>query len=73
MQSLCQALSVDMVQLHGETSLKHIQLLRRIAPNLRIIKSLIVRGNNIGTLVDEVAVRLVERRERHRLRGGCYG
>jgi phosphoribosylanthranilate isomerase len=51
---LCHALSVDMVQLHGKTSLEQIQLLRQEAPNLRIIKSLIVRGNNLGTLIDEV-------------------
>jgi phosphoribosylanthranilate isomerase len=51
---LCHALSVDMVQLHGETSLEQIQLLRRKAPNLRIIKSLIVRGSNTRTLIDEV-------------------
>ena len=51
---LCHALSVDMVQLHGETSLEQIQLLRQKAPNLRIIKSLIVRSNNTSTLIDEV-------------------
>jgi phosphoribosylanthranilate isomerase len=43
-----------MVQLHGETSLEEIQLLRRKTPNLRVIKNLIVRGNNMGTLIDEV-------------------
>jgi phosphoribosylanthranilate isomerase len=51
---LCHTLSIDMVQLHGKTSLEQIQLLRQKAPNLRIIKSLIVRGNNLGTLIDEV-------------------
>jgi phosphoribosylanthranilate isomerase len=51
---LCHALSVEMVQLHGETSLEQIQRLRRKAPNLRIIKSLIVRGSNTRTLIDEV-------------------
>ena len=43
---LCRVLSVDMVQLHGETSLEEIKLLKREAPKLRIIKSLIVRGQN---------------------------
>lgn len=51
---LCRALSVEMVQLHGETSLEQIELLRAKAPNLKIIKSLIVRSDNTDDLVDEV-------------------
>ena len=51
---LCQALSVDMVQLHGETELEQIQLLKQQAPQLRIIKSLIVRGGNADQLIDDV-------------------
>ena len=51
---LCSALSVDMVQLHGETSLEQIQLLRQEVPTLRIVKSLIVRGNDPGPLIDEI-------------------
>jgi phosphoribosylanthranilate isomerase len=51
---LCHALSVNMVQLHGETSLEQIQLLRQEAPKLRLIKSLIVCGSNADTLIDEV-------------------
>jgi phosphoribosylanthranilate isomerase len=51
---LCRALSVNMVQLHGETDLEQIQLLKREAPHLRIIKSLIVRGSNTDSLIDEV-------------------
>ncbi len=51
---LCHDLSVDMVQLHGETDLEQIQLLKQKAPQLRIIKSLIVRGNNMDSLIDEV-------------------
>lgn len=51
---LCHDLSVDMVQLHGETDLEQIQLLKQEAPQLRIIKSLIVRGNNMDSLIDEV-------------------
>jgi phosphoribosylanthranilate isomerase len=51
---LCHALSVDMVQLHGETSLGQIELLRQEAPKLRIIKSLIVHGSDADTLIDEV-------------------
>ena len=51
---LCDALSVDMVQLHGQIDHEQIQLLRQEAPKLRIIKSLIVRGGNAGPLIDEV-------------------
>jgi phosphoribosylanthranilate isomerase len=51
---LCHALSVTMVQLHGETELEQIQLLKQQAPQLRIIKSLIVRGGNADPLIDEV-------------------
>jgi len=51
---LCEALSVDMVQLHGQIDHEQIQLLRQEAPKLRIIKSLIVRGGNAGPLIDEV-------------------
>ena len=51
---LCDALSVSMVQLHGQTDLKQIQLLRQEAPKLRIIKSLIVRNDNADLLIDEV-------------------
>jgi phosphoribosylanthranilate isomerase len=51
---LCHALSVDMVQLHGEMSLGQTELLRQEAPKLRIIKSLIVHGSDADTLIDEV-------------------
>jgi phosphoribosylanthranilate isomerase len=51
---LCQTLAVDMVQLHGETSLEEIVHLRQAVPSLTIIKSLIVRGDNADTLTDEV-------------------
>ena len=51
---LCRTLSVNMVQLHGATDLEEIQLLKQEAPQLRIIKSLIVRGSNTDTLIDEV-------------------
>jgi phosphoribosylanthranilate isomerase len=51
---LCQVLSVNMVQLHGDTVLEQIKLLKQRAPQLRIIKSLIVRGGNGDALIDEV-------------------
>jgi phosphoribosylanthranilate isomerase len=51
---LCDALSVRMVQLHGPTHLSQIQLLKEEAPDLRIIKSLVVRNDNADLLIDEV-------------------
>ncbi len=51
---LCDALSVDIVQLHGETSLEQIQVLKQEAPDLRIIKSLIVRGGDASALIKDV-------------------
>jgi phosphoribosylanthranilate isomerase len=51
---LCHKLSVNMVQLHGKTDLEQIKLLKGQAPQLRIIKSLIVRGGNADILIDEV-------------------
>jgi phosphoribosylanthranilate isomerase len=51
---LCHNLSVKMVQLHGETDLEQIRLLKQEAPQLRIIKSLIVRGSNADILIAEV-------------------
>lgn len=51
---LCDALSVSMVQLHGQTDLKEIEFLRQWAPKLKIIKSLIVRDDNADLLINEV-------------------
>jgi phosphoribosylanthranilate isomerase len=54
-RELCDALSVDMVQLHGQTNLEQIELLRQEAPKLKVVKSLIVRGGDgAGPLIGEV-------------------
>jgi phosphoribosylanthranilate isomerase len=58
---LCHTLSINMVQLHGKTSLEQIQLLRQKAPNLRIIKSLIVRGNNLSSTICPWSAQKVQR------------
>lgn len=52
--ALASKLQVDMVQLHGEIALTELHRLRALAPRLRIVKSLIVRGDNLQALVDEV-------------------
>jgi phosphoribosylanthranilate isomerase len=44
---LCRFVGTNIVQVHGEIDESQLSKLRRIAPNLLIIKSLIVRKNNI--------------------------
>lgn len=50
----CRYLGVRWVQLHGDIAHEEISTVRRIAPELRIIKSLIVRGDNSSQLRDAV-------------------
>ena len=52
---LCRELGVSMVQLHGAVSVIELQRLRSATPSLRVIKSLIVRGDNFKNLRDELA------------------
>ncbi len=47
---LVQFLGVKTVQLHGIISPAEVKMLRKIAPELAIIKSLIVKGNNLREL-----------------------
>jgi phosphoribosylanthranilate isomerase len=51
---LCDFPSVQMVQMHGPTDPNQIQLLKREAPALKVIKSLIVRDDNADLLIDQV-------------------
>lgn len=51
---LCRTLRVAKVQLHGEISAGELRRLREAWPDLRIIKSLIVRSNNLEALQAEV-------------------
>jgi len=46
-------LNVEIIQLHGKILLNEIQILRE-KKNLKLIKSLIVRGNNFTELVSEI-------------------
>lgn len=52
---LCRRLGVTMVQLHGQISTAELKGLREAWPQLRVIKSLIVRGDNRDALTGEVA------------------
>ncbi len=51
---LCRRLGVRIVQLHGEISLAELSRLRQVAPELAIIKSLIVKENSLENLIAEV-------------------
>lgn len=52
---ICCELGVSMVQLHGEVSVAELQRLRSTKPELRVIKSLIVQGDNFKDLRDDLA------------------
>ncbi len=47
---LCQKLGTDKIQLHGEISLSQLHKLKEIAPQLFVIKSLIVKPGNLAHL-----------------------
>jgi phosphoribosylanthranilate isomerase len=51
---LCLRLDVSTVQLHAPTAVAELKRLRESWPQLRIIKSLVVRGNNLDALTVEV-------------------
>lgn len=53
--ALCRRLDVGMVQLHADIAISELIELRKKAPRLRIIKSLIVRSGNDESLVRAVA------------------
>lgn len=52
--TLCRRLNVNCVQLHGDIDATEVAELRRWWPGLRVIKSLIVHGNNIRALTSEM-------------------
>jgi len=52
---LCRSLGVEKVQLHGDISIGELQRLRSGWPDLHVIKSLIVRDNNLDALAASVA------------------
>lgn len=52
--ALCRRLGVNCVQLHGDIAAGELEGLRRSWPGLRVIKSLIVQGDNLVALADDV-------------------
>lgn len=55
-RDLCRELDVTMVQLHGDIAHSELVKLRTEAPELQVIRSLIVREDNQETLIAEAAV-----------------
>ncbi|MGH6792921.1 MAG: phosphoribosylanthranilate isomerase [Methyloceanibacter sp.] len=51
---LCRKLHVDMVQLHGDISPDELKRLRAEQPGWRIVKSLVVTGDNTGALIGDI-------------------
>ncbi len=51
---LCRELSTMKVQIHGSIAFAELQKLRTLAPNMFIMKSLVVRGDNLPELSRQV-------------------
>jgi phosphoribosylanthranilate isomerase len=49
-RKLCSDVGAEIVQLHADVPLETLVMLKKSMPGLRIIKSLIVRGNNLSAL-----------------------
>ncbi|HSG30638.1 MAG TPA: phosphoribosylanthranilate isomerase [Thermodesulfobacteriota bacterium] len=47
-------LEVDIIQLHGHIKLEEVRNLKKLYPDLLIIKSLIVRNDNLEEITDEI-------------------
>ncbi len=54
--AFCQQLGVSKVQLHNEASVETLRALKSFAPDLFVIKSLVVRGDNAGALAENVSL-----------------
>ena len=54
-RAFCRQLGVSIVQLHGDVPTEELERLARIAPDVAVIKSLVVHGNDLDRL--ERAVR----------------
>jgi phosphoribosylanthranilate isomerase len=52
----CKYLDVDIIQLHGEIELNEIKYLKGSSPNLLVIKSLIVKENNMEELSHDINI-----------------
>lgn len=53
--AFCAELGARYVQLHGDVSQAELRALKQIDPGLFVLKSIIVRGENVETLVNEAS------------------
>ena len=51
---LCELLAVRIVQLHGAINISELKKIRRMEPQLKVIKSLVVRADNTTALMSEL-------------------
>lgn len=54
LDAFCRKLAVSRVQLHGDIAAGEVARLRALNPGLRIIKSLVVRGDNLSELEERL-------------------
>ena len=55
---MCDALHSKVMQLHGDIEVSELQKIKKLRPDIEIIKSLVVRGNNfeeLETMVDSLS------------------
>jgi phosphoribosylanthranilate isomerase len=50
----CDKLNVKVVQLHGKIALEELKIIKQLRPDIEIIKSLVVSGDNYSDLADLV-------------------
>lgn len=50
----CNKLNVGIVQLHGGIEIEKLKKLKQLRPDIEVIKSLVVKGNNLPELEDKV-------------------
>ncbi len=52
--AFCDKLNVKIVQLHGKIEIEELKKLKALRPDIKVIKSLVVHGNNLPELEDTV-------------------
>lgn len=52
--AFCNKLNVKIVQLHGHIELEELIKIKQLRPDIEVIKSLVVKGNNLPELEDKV-------------------
>jgi phosphoribosylanthranilate isomerase len=52
--SLCRSVGACIVQLHGNIALEEIRRVKKLSPDLFMVKTLVVRDRNLAELIEEV-------------------